>query len=104
MAVYICPVCKGKGIVPSSFYQLDMDESYERQSSTVINNKTPTQCRSCDGRGVIFDSIEYKPNTIIDDNISDNAILTQYNLNIQETKQMNKPILNDGFLGKVSPD
>lgn len=47
--VHVCPVCDGRGFVPLSFY-----EGYNNiglSSSTVITN---TNCRSCNGNGIII--------------------------------------------------
>ena len=49
--VWICPVCVGKGIVPNNFY---MGTSKNWSSSSA----TPETCRSCNGRGIIFEVID----------------------------------------------
>ena len=48
MGVYICPVCEGKGHVPAGFYSTNA-------APTVVNT-SPEICKSCGGKGVIFDS------------------------------------------------
>ena len=47
MSVEICPVCGGKGLVPSGFYSAIGTPYY----STTIT--VPETCRSCGGRGYI---------------------------------------------------
>ena len=50
--VVICPVCKGKGILPNGFYNhlgFTEDDSY----STVQLDEFE-KCRSCYGRGIII--------------------------------------------------
>lgn len=47
VSVYRCPVCEGRGEVPAGFY-------YQNTSPSVVNT-CPELCRSCGGRGVIFD-------------------------------------------------
>lgn len=42
-----CPVCSGNGLVPNGFYS----QTSGQWSSTSTE---PEQCRSCDGKGVIF--------------------------------------------------
>lgn len=41
-----CPVCSGKGIVPSNFYTLG--------NGGTSNTATPQTCRSCNGSGVVW--------------------------------------------------
>ena len=48
MGVYKCPVCEGRGTVPTNFYNT--------YGSPTIVNTTEVTCRSCNGKGVIFDS------------------------------------------------
>lgn len=47
MSVEICPVCRGKGLVPVGFYTAVGTPYY---SST---NTSPETCRSCGGKGYI---------------------------------------------------
>lgn len=47
MAVEICPVCGGKGIVPNGFYMTVGTPYYS------TTNLSPETCRSCGGRGYI---------------------------------------------------
>lgn len=62
MGVYVCPVCAGRGFVDAGFY-------WGAQNSYVTSTiNTTTTCRSCNGTGVVYDRIEYKPT---DYNISD---------------------------------
>lgn len=50
MSVYKCPVCGGRGFVPCGFY------SSQKYDGSSITNSTSTEvCRSCHGRGIIFD-------------------------------------------------
>jgi len=44
---HTCPVCMGKGIVPSGFY------SYPNNQWTTTS-ATPEKCKSCNGSGVIW--------------------------------------------------
>lgn len=50
MAIYKCPVCEGRGFVPFGFYTR---QPYD--SSSVTGSASTELCRSCDGRGIIFD-------------------------------------------------
>lgn len=82
MAVYLCPVCHGKGIVKHDFYNLNGNNDL----SSTCPNKEPIICRTCNGEGVLWDSKHsYSP------------------LNSEPAKQERNftPVLNDGFLGKV---
>lgn len=56
MSVYKCPVCEGRGTVPSNFYSC--------YSSGTAVNTAPVTCKSCGGRGVIFDSDACNPFTM----------------------------------------
>lgn len=47
MAVQICPVCGGKGLVPNGFY-IAVGTPYYITTST-----SPETCRSCNGKGYI---------------------------------------------------
>lgn len=50
MSAYKCPVCEGRGFVPCGFYS---SQPYDGSSVTTV---TSTEvCRSCHGRGVLFD-------------------------------------------------
>lgn len=55
MGVYKCPVCEGRGHVPAGFY-------HTYQPPTVVNT-CPETCRSCNGKGVIFDTDCFYPHT-----------------------------------------
>jgi hypothetical protein len=44
---HLCPVCKGKCVVSSDFY-MDIN------NNSSISNKSYDQCRSCQGRGIIW--------------------------------------------------
>lgn len=50
MSVYRCPVCGGRGFVPCGFY---LSQTYD--GSSVTNSTSTEVCRSCNGRGIIFD-------------------------------------------------
>lgn len=50
MSVYKCPVCGGRGFVPCGFYS---SQTYYGSSVTASNSTEV--CRSCNGRGIIFD-------------------------------------------------
>jgi len=41
---YLCPVCMGKGLVPSGFYTL-LD---------VSSSASPEQCKPCAGTGIVW--------------------------------------------------
>ena len=43
---HVCPVCCGKGEVPSSFYDKDV---------MATTNNNPVTCRTCSGRGIVWD-------------------------------------------------
>ncbi len=42
----LCPICRGKGIVPASFYETELG-----QSANVDNLKMI--CRACAGTGIV---------------------------------------------------
>lgn len=42
-----CPVCGGRGIVPNGFYMIYAD---------TTNSSTAEPCRTCNGRGVIWEN------------------------------------------------
>lgn len=48
MGVYKCPVCEGKGQVIAGFYS---DSAVTKASNTCTE-----VCRSCKGKGIVFDS------------------------------------------------
>lgn len=48
MGVYKCPVCEGCGTVPANFY-------YNYNSGTAVNT-APVTCKSCGGKGIVFDA------------------------------------------------
>lgn len=50
MSVYKCPVCGGRGFVPCGFYT---SQTYD--GSSVTGSTSTEVCRSCHGRGIIFD-------------------------------------------------
>ena len=50
MGVYKCPVCDGRGMVPYMFYN-------KTNLGPIFADVT---CRSCSGKGIVFDTIEYK--------------------------------------------
>ena len=50
MSVYTCPVCNGRGFVPCGFY---LSQTYD--GSSVTDSTSTELCRSCGGRGIIFD-------------------------------------------------
>lgn len=58
MAVYKCPVCEGRGILPADFYHIYESSSV---SSAVFIGTEP--CRSCGGRGIVFDTIQHYGDT-----------------------------------------
>lgn len=53
MGVYKCPVCEGRGQVPAGFY-------HQYVSPSVVNT-CPETCKSCSGKGVIFDTDCFYP-------------------------------------------
>ena len=48
---HLCPVCQGRGTVPSGFYSM----------GTLSSNVTPEQCRSCFGQGIVWDYSNNEP-------------------------------------------
>lgn len=50
MSVHKCPVCGGRGFVPSGFYS---SQTYD--GSLITNSTSSEVCRSCHGRGIVFD-------------------------------------------------
>lgn len=53
MAVYTCPVCRGRGSVPYGFYS---SQTYD--GSSVTDSTSTVVCKSCNGRGIVFDEFE----------------------------------------------
>lgn len=82
MAVYVCPVCSGKGIVPQDFYNLN--------PAPTTAGSIPTTCRSCNGKGVIFDSEAFSKPVQNDAKGIPNP-----------SSSPTQTVLDDGFLGKV---
>ena len=54
MGVYKCPVCEGKGQVPAGFY-------FTNAAPTVVNT-CPETCKSCGGKGIVFDADMFSGN------------------------------------------
>lgn len=50
MSVYRCPVCGGRGFVPCGFYS---SQTYD--GSSITNSTSTEVCRSCHGKGIVFD-------------------------------------------------
>lgn len=48
MFPYRCPVCGGKGFVPSGFYSVF---PYDQTTCTSLTEK----CRSCNGSGIVWE-------------------------------------------------
>lgn len=46
MSTQVCPVCRGKGLVPNGFYNVS--------SNISTTSTTPETCRSCGGKGYII--------------------------------------------------
>lgn len=44
---YCCPVCLGKGVMPSRFYRTP-------SQWTTSDGGIPVGCRSCGGRGIVW--------------------------------------------------
>ena len=68
MGVYICPVCAGRGFVDAGFY-------FEVKDYYPANTTNPTTpCRSCNGKGIVFETVEYSPHnfTISDEEVCSN--------------------------------
>lgn len=86
MAVYLCPVCHGKGIVAQDFYNLN--------PAPTSAGSIPVTCRSCNGKGVVFDSdcLMNKSIPCKDNNASGTP---------NPSSTPTQTILDDGFLGKV---
>jgi len=53
----VCPVCKGKGIVPLGFYNLAIDHPLAGGNGIMAPSEP---CKSCDGKG--FVTCSEKPN------------------------------------------
>lgn len=81
MGVYRCPVCGGKGTVAQDFYNLTPVPSSAGSVSTT--------CRSCGGRGIIFDTVESFSKPI------------QNDAKGIPNPSSSQPVLDDGYLGKV---
>lgn len=83
MGVYRCPVCGGKGVVAQDFYNLN--------PVPTSAGSIPVTCKSCGGRGIVFDSIESfsKP------------VQVQNDAKGIPNPSSSQPILDDGYLGKV---
>ena len=65
MSVYRCPVCGGRGFVPCGFYS-----SQTNDGSSVTHHTSSEVCRSCNGRGIVFD--EFLGTASISDNAFSN--------------------------------
>jgi len=52
MKYQVCPVCEGRGIVPSGFY------SYPKGQEFISTSAAPEPCRRCGGAGTISGIIE----------------------------------------------
>jgi len=60
---FVCPVCRGNGLVPNGFY----DQVGGQWSTTSI---TPEICRSCDGTGIVWNEENELIKILEDDNNS----------------------------------
>ena len=48
---HLCPVCQGRGTVPTGFYS----------PTGSTSNVTPEQCRTCQGFGMVWDYTDFNP-------------------------------------------
>ena len=96
MAVHLCPVCKGRGLVDAGFYNVN---------GTPIPNVEPITCRTCKGDGVLWDKVSNIPQESIlkteekPSNYNPEGDPKNKSVNWDNTNSGS--ILNDGFLGKV---
>lgn len=51
MSAEVCPVCRGKGLVPNGFYVVGSSNLGNYQKTT---SDTPETCRSCGGKGYLI--------------------------------------------------
>ena len=58
MAVYKCPVCEGRGFVRNDFYFWNYSSVVPSTSNTT---ERTTICRTCNGKGIVFETVEYAP-------------------------------------------
>ena len=54
MSAQVCPVCGGKGLVPSGFYDVGSGSSNLYNVHKTSATPDPETCRSCQGRGYII--------------------------------------------------
>lgn len=55
MGVYKCPICEGRGTVDASFYLRS------NESNVALHSHNAVTCKSCGGKGIVFDEINYSP-------------------------------------------
>ena len=46
--IFVCPVCKGRKVVPSNFYSLN---------DGATSNKEPEPCQSCNAKGYVIETV-----------------------------------------------
>lgn len=94
MPVYVCPVCKGRGIVDADFYNIN---------GGPIPNTEPVKCRTCKGKGVLWNNAFNIPQETLREEKSSNYNPEgdPKNKNVNWDKTHSGKLLNDGFLGKV---
>ena len=69
MGVYKCPVCEGRGFVSRDFYI--------SQHSYGTTNSTATEtCRTCGGKGIVFDSQVFSGNVYPQHHQGDTGYMT----------------------------
>lgn len=49
-----CPVCNGRGIVPSNFYSTHYEPNYSHLTCSMSTSNGSVTCRSCHGKGIII--------------------------------------------------
>lgn len=86
MAVYLCPVCKGKGLVNANFYNVC--------NEGIDNLSDPITCRTCAGKGVLWDKDKPKEEP-------KNTVGDPKSKEVNWDKVKSNRLIDDGFLGKV---
>ena len=97
MAVHLCPVCKGKGLVNANFYNVN--------NEGIEINKEPIVCRTCKGEGVLWDKVfnipQESPLKTEEKSSNYNPEGDPKNKKVDWSNAHSGTVLNDGFLGKV---
>jgi len=56
MSVHICPICSGRGKVIKGFY-----DNVQIDSTTSASLLATELCRTCGGKGIVWDNVSNTP-------------------------------------------